>query len=180
MCLSSVAGLSGNIYCYRFVHEFSTGFPIDKMRLSVRYRTLQVLGILMNEIQKRAIVSTLIVLGIPLLSFCCTLLLTSSGSSLHIFGFFAVAGLLMIAVFLIVLGGMSQLHQESKKCIMKCSSCPCRKTSRNEYKWQRNFLASCTLIKANFGEINFVDYLTPLRCIDFSMNLTVSLVLLNN
>lgn len=52
-----------------------------------------------------------------------------------------------------------------------------RNILKRENKWWTNFLKSCAPIKVKFGENNFVEPLTPLNSINFSLGLVVQIFL---
>lgn len=83
----------------------------------------------------------------------------------------------------VCLGGMAGVFTESTQVMCKlkrhlCSLYLQHSKKREEARWQRRFLRSCTLIKIRFGGFNYVDQLTPVNCMNFANSLTVQLLLL--
>jgi len=78
------------------------------------------------------------------------------------------AGLGMI----VLLGGLVGVHLKSKEVLKKLKS-----KQRSQFKWEVRFYKSCQVIKIKLGSNNFLDALTPLNCLDFSVSLTAQLLL---
>ncbi len=81
---------------------------------------------------------------------------------------------------LVILGGMVAVYTISKKTLTRAKLAVSQTTmSRYDRRWAKRFLRSCNAIKIKFGANNFFDELTPLRCLDSSLNLTVQVLLLS-
>ncbi len=81
-----------------------------------------------------------------------------------------------ISFKLFVLGGMMRTYSMSKEVLANLKRLSFE--SRRERVWCRKFLKSCDKLKIAFGDCNFLDELTPLRCLDVSVNLSVLILLL--
>lgn len=80
--------------------------------------------------------------------------------------------------FLFSLGTSSAVHQESKLSLekMKCELPDVTKKRQREFA--RRFLGSCDVIKIKFGGNNFIEELTPLKCLDHGVDIAVQILLL--
>lgn len=79
---------------------------------------------------------------------------------------------------LVLLGGMVSVYTESNNLFKIVKKLDLSCGNRVDRMWRRRYWKSCTLIKFKFGDSNFIETLTPLRCLDFSLNFTLQLLLL--
>lgn len=153
-----------------------------KVEAAAEYRVLEILAILMNEVQQKVLVTTLVVTAIPSTAVGVVLMIRVFKSGVD-FIVLALAICLLangIMALVLLLGGMAKLYLESEKCC-ECIRKLCWNSgySRMNIRWIRLFSRSCRLITAKFGSLNFIEPLTPLNCIDFVSGLVVQLLLLN-
>lgn len=153
------------------------------------YRQIQLLGNLNNLIQQRIMTTSMLINGIVCHAFCLTgAILTTknyvgkqSTISLTFFLTIAIDCLLMIIV---MFGGLSNVFKESKISSYKMKQLSCdwkdKGVSRITQSWQIRFFWSCSPVKVKFGSTNFVEELTPLNAINFSLGLVVQLLLLKS
>ncbi|CAL8121079.1 unnamed protein product [Orchesella dallaii] len=82
-----------------------------------------------------------------------------------------------MAVLVISLGGMVTVHLKSKELgqQFKWSSVEYK---RGQMKWLSKFIKSCGFIKIYFGRTNFLEALTPVHCINFTINFSLQLLLI--
>jgi len=74
---------------------------------------------------------------------------------------------------------MVAVHKTSEKMLVEANRLVgSLEMSRYMKLWVKRFWRSCDEVKIRFGDNNFLDTLTPLRCMDTSMNLTVQVLLL--
>jgi len=92
--------------------------------------------------------------------------------ALFIFTSCSTNGLL---VLMICLGGMVAIRSKSKKVLQENKVM--QGETQRESKIYRKFWQSCPIIKIKFGAQNFVEELTPLNCLDFTVNLAVQFLL---
>ncbi|CAL8121083.1 unnamed protein product [Orchesella dallaii] len=82
-----------------------------------------------------------------------------------------------MAVLVISVGGMVTVHLKSKELgeQFKWSSVEYKRRQR---KWLSKFIKSCGFIKIYFGGNNFLEALTPVHCINFTITFSVQLLLI--
>ncbi len=156
--------------------------PGDIYSNSRMYRELQLLNSTYNHVQKHML-GVLILSAIFSISMNSTLLikcLNGSGfeASSIIMSTFFTAIEDGVAAILLILGGMVEVHKNCKYFLAKVKYLKYLGTSRGARIWARRFWRSCEKLKIKFGDFNFVEELTPLRCLDFTANLTVHMLLL--
>lgn len=144
-----------------------------------RYRQLQVLAILVNEVQQ-GFVTMVTSAAILIIPTCTTALLHGSKNNGNLLqGMLLVIMIVACALFLLfVLSGIAKLSLysiEYLECLRRFSAK--QYCSRVEIKLLSRYWNSCSRITAKFGAINFVDILTPLKFIDFAAGLTFQLLL---
>ncbi len=92
------------------------------------------------------------------------------------FGVMAVNGFFAI---LVSLGGLVSVFIKSKEIKKGSKMLEISYNCRKERKWARRYWKSCNVIKIKFGESNFLEELTPLKSLHFSLDLTVQFLLLS-
>lgn len=165
--------------CCRYREWFEEADPSSYPPSVIAYRTLYILGLLQNEIQKdplsQVIATALIILQSVSTS---TLIRVKSKSGIV---FTIVLGLISmdtIIALIFILGVMAQVYTQSKDSLRNCKRA-LTYNFRIKPKWTQRFLISCAPIKVRFGSINFIDRMTPLNCVNFANNLTVQLLLVS-
>lgn len=150
----------------------------------VCYRTLQYLGILQNEILQRVLLTSVIFSSIFTQSCTCALLVSTYNSITNWFELALVTVTVVntFPILLVLLGNLASVYVISKKCLQtQNKEMLCTFTGNmSKIRAERKYLRSCQCIKVGFGDLNFVDQTTPLNCIDFTNNLTVQILLLQN
>lgn len=82
---------------------------------------------------------------------------------------------MLIIVYL--MGQISFVHAISITALQKLQNC-LMSGSRGNWRWRKRFLRSCNPLKIEVSSGKFVDQLSPLVCLDFSLDITINLVLL--
>lgn len=144
------------------------------------YRILQILGILLNEVQQHELVTGVIVTAVCLLSLSTTSLTRvnlSRQQNIIVFGLLLILMIDCILTMIVLLGGMALVNTTSSDRLLRFRKLFVR-PSRIEGRVIKKICRSCDTVKIRFGSFNFVNNLTPLKCIDFANNLTVQLLLI--
>lgn len=147
----------------------------------IAFRQIQVLVTLANNISQESALTSLIIAGIAGISTGLAMLIRIPWTSdniikLFIFMCCTINGFLIL---LVCLGGMVAVHRESKHLLQKT-----KRThhytgkSQMERKMYRKFWRCCAVTKIKFGGTNYVEELTPVNCLNFSINVTVQFLLL--
>ncbi len=191
-------GINGHIFLVSTVHILGPMLMRDAIELfwkkfesgtniqsnSEIYRKLQMFIVLLNSIQQNCF-AVLLVSLLFIMSVCLGLLVKFSNEMSE-----EVSPIMMLTLgitvidsmfgILVILGGMVEVFRTSKKKLVVTKVVIAQTNmSRFDRRWAKRFWRSCTIIKIKFGENNFFDELTPLRCLDFSLNLTVQVLLLS-
>lgn len=152
---------------------------LSDKELSNGYRSVQILELLANEIQQRSTLPQALVICLGVQSVAVVDLIRAPGMDLSTL---ALAGSMFInAMWFVVLfmSGMAGIYIESKLVHQKDANANADLgQTRKEKTWRRKFMRSCPFIKIRFGDLNFVEELTPLNCLDFGNHITVQLLLL--
>lgn len=80
---------------------------------------------------------------------------------------------------LALLGGLVSVFKESREVLSSSKLLETRYECRKDRKWARRYWKSCSVFKMKFGDNNFLEDLTPLKCLDFSFDLTIQFWLLS-
>ncbi|CAL8132157.1 unnamed protein product [Orchesella dallaii] len=179
-------GFYSYIHCYCLLHYLK----ILKKRLELNssvlstqdvykiYRQVQLLAFCYNDIHKRI----LTMVTTALLQFVCIIglfALIKFGGELIQPQFLMFAGLVVESVLYIFdsEGGVKASVFSASKDLLHSRNCVSIGINQNS-KWVRRFTKSLPVLKIQFGSGNYFDELTPLVLIDFSINQTVSLLLM--
>ncbi len=144
------------------------------------YRDLQIFNTLLNKVQHNCL--AIMMAGNIIISSVSLVFLVRVGNSnviglnLIIIGAIVFAFVDSISFILFLLGGMIQTYILSKKLLANVKRLGYK--SRQERVWSRKFLKSCDKIRIKFSDCNFLEELTPLRCFDIAVNLSVQILLL--
>ncbi|CAL8068036.1 unnamed protein product [Orchesella dallaii] len=151
------------------------------------YRKMQLLTNLYNLIMQTAFL-TIVTAALFCLSLSITVLVQIELSSRNVlaFVFFSWLGLESILFFTVGIGGpMVSMHVDSKQLLtnFKRQHGNVQKSvgtaeQRLSKIWINKFYRSCSPIKIKLGESNFLEELTPLRCVDCSFDMTIQFLLL--
>lgn len=123
------------------------------------------------------------ILFVTALIFVQALSLVSLGSQISDFNIKTTLLLLTIDSMMctMTLGPMALVNQQTDTLLSSMrqkqysSKVPVR-----ESKWERRFHKSCSPLKIMVSSVSFVDKLTPLNCLDLSMDISVNLLFLKN
>ncbi len=83
-----------------------------------------------------------------------------------------------VATMLLLVGCMVSVYMESKDKLAKTKRLRIVYKSNIVRKWTRRYWRSCSMLKTQFGDNNFLEESTPIKCLDFSFNLTAQFLLL--
>lgn len=155
----------------------------DLMQTSINYRALQVVGVLMNDILKTVIVTSLVVAATIMLAFGLTLLilLPATVQNVPVLGVCCLVVISVVAMLLVNIGLWANIYKQSM--LNQHQLAVLAVTRRNvdsiySATWKRKLFRSCASVRVIFGSINFIETGTPLKCFDFSNQLAVNLLLL--
>ncbi len=85
-----------------------------------------------------------------------------------------------LVAILVILGEMGMVYQTSNSWVKKMQlKINTRRIPLRDRKWEGRFYKSCSALRIMIGSRNFVDQLTPLNSLQFSMTLTANLLLLS-
>lgn len=172
-----------------YLEELKKARSSTVQRACESFRELQVFGNLNNHIQQGIMTSSVLVAAIlcSYFSFTAIILLTKKNPLEQVWipiAFFAIVGPAWFLTIQVTFGGMSGVYKESRRILLtsKCLMVIWLETGlpRQVRSWQKRFFNSCTPIKVKFAAENFVEELTPLNAVDFSLGLVVQLLLLSN
>lgn len=165
---------------YRFGCFYDEVVPIQDKILA--RRQIQVLVALSNHISQDSALTSLIIAAIGGVSGGLAMIIRIPWTSEQIFLIFIFVccitnGFMIIGV---CLSGMVVVYRESKNLKHKVmrNTCGQFETSRRDGKLRKCFWRSVPLTKIKFGASNYVDELTPLNTLNFSMGLAVQFLLL--
>lgn len=150
----------------------------SKLRI---YRQIQILNTLYNETQKIAL-GAMMICGTLGVSISLAFLVSSlngghSKANILVFTTYGMSICNCTFALVIVLGGMVAVSFESEKYLKDVSKLELRQISREKRLWIRRHWRSCAKVKIYFGANNFLENLTPLRCLDWAVNLAVQILL---
>lgn len=155
----------------------------SEAKIRHQYRTLQILGGLMNQVQQKVLISGIVFGAIPILSFYIVLIIRMFNliNNVWLFGLMTMNAIGTLLVLLILLGGMANVCSASEKHLKHTliNILSCKNVSVREARMLKKFSNSCSTIKVRFGSLNYIDKLTPLNCIDFANCLSVQLLLVS-
>lgn len=174
------------ITLYEFLHIFhalmiSEVLDADLRKTGHFYRTLQVLSTLRNEVQQGAFMVAII----------CGRVFTQAGSlagfilvpwtneNLFWVTTYGVSGFYETVAVLVILGEMAEGFEKSKWMIKNRVNEHFTSRSQRSRKWATRFYQSCTPLKCKFGELNFVERLTPLNCLNLGNEIALNVLLLS-
>lgn len=139
----------------------------------------------MNEVQMKLFMNVVIICGIVLISLSTTLIVRIFQKPEHYSGYqmfimlLVLITLVCVLVLIFLLGGMAELHSESEKFLWSIKHLS-KLTKRSNKRLLKRFRKSCWKITAKFASISYIESLTPLHCIGFSIELTMELLLMTN
>ncbi len=139
------------------------------------FRHIHLLNVLLNGIQK----------GPPILVFVFAFTVAQALAFSSLVGnlnsdYKVLATLLLVTVqcfmgILIIMGQMGVVYQKSNTWIRIMQR---KNNAIRDRKWEKRFYKSCSTLKIMISGRSFVDKLTPLNCLQYSMTSAASLLLL--
>ncbi len=145
------------------------------------YRQLQIINILGNVLQKSCLGLFICVVTLAFSMNFSLLIGSISGqqqeSNIIMVLMFAAVSSNTMALLLVLLGGMVEVHKQSKYTIEAGKRL--KSTHTKYHGWTKRFWKSCPILKTKFGYGSFLEELTPLRCVDLGFGLTVQFLLLS-
>lgn len=188
-------GVSGTAFILTVVHIISTLILRECTQLALRYiktctnvcngakvfSKLQIFSSLTNCLQQSCL----------LVFFCMTIftlslsinLLVRFVSSESVEKDYSVVVVCIILIFdaggsiLFILWGMVSVFSNSKNCLHLIKELELKCKLKSDRLWLRSFYKSCDKIKIKFGDSNFIEELTPFKCLDFAINVTAQILL---
>lgn len=136
----------------------------------------------MNEILQKVVVTVAIVGGILTQSTCIAMLvgtLKENKSWMEI-GMAIAVFLNGVTVLAFLLGGLAQVNATSKTTLIKLRKHLAKKgkVGRGKICPERIYLHSFPCIKVQFGDLNYLESLTPLKCVDYANSVAAQLLML--
>jgi len=144
------------------------------------YKQLQILSRYYNLIQQDTLVVAHLLME-QIAIVLCFYSLISLGAQLPLakVGFFLVGGFDGAVALLVVSSVLAQLHNVSKDMKSKLRKQTLVSVSPRQRRWIRQCIRSLLPLKSYIGQVNYVDELTPLVMMDFSISQTVSLLMMH-
>ncbi len=144
------------------------------------YRKIQVLNGLCNEVQHGAPMFFIMFYGVLVNAVSMVGLALIPWNKENVFPLTCFVLLLVYSVLflLVFLGGMGNIFQYSKRLIGKRRVLGLKMGGNIKDCRKRKFYVSCQPVKFRFGELNFVDRLTPLNCTVLANRITLQLLIL--
>lgn len=144
------------------------------------YRQIHLLSALFNEIQQKMILPVMMQGTSLVLAFSLAMLviLPVSNDLLMIEFVLGSCSFHSILFYLSCLGGMVTVQKRFNTALRKFKQKTCIPIDKNERKWIRVLGRSFFPVKIKFGVNNFIEALTPLKCLLCIMRFTVQILLL--
>lgn len=150
---------------------------------SLMYRQLQIFNTLTNDVQKNClgvfICGTVIGLSISLNLLVEVSSGAESKTDISIVTIIVTSTINSIACILIMLGGLVSVYTDSEQIIPFAKKMLWKYEQRATRKWARMYWRSCNQFKIKFGDTNYLEELTQIKCIDLSFDLTIQFLLLS-
>lgn len=172
------------VYMVDNMCEFST--KAANYKTCLVYRSVQILNGLANEVQKDIFMlvimcTTVFMYAVAMTGISLVPWTSNNVISLACFMSMVIYDLILI---LTMLGGMANIYQDSQRLLRKQRKIKYISSSKIIPKLVKHsetqaFYLSCSPIRFKFGELNFVDRLTPLNCTVFAQKVTLQFHLLS-
>ncbi len=182
MSVTVLGAMTSKECLHIFLNKVESGREI--FRDALLYREIYIINIFCNSVQQKFL-KVLMGLAIIILSISLNLLVMLINRSSHedtnllIVAFFGLVVVECVFVVLIIFEGMVGVYKESKRKLRICKSLVVTYKSVRDRRWLRRYLKSCNVLKIKFGDGNFFEELTLLRCLDLALNLSIQLILLS-
>ncbi len=190
-------GVHGTAFSFIAVHIIGTMLTRENILLfrerlqrsnniyrdAIIYRQIQLFSILCNCVQRKCL-GVLIGSLTLVVSMNFSLLVGFANSNDESMNVIMLAIFLIMTIegtvaLLVILAGMVAVYKESKMTLVGMKKLEYKIYARGCRIWLRKYRASCGKIKIMFGCCNFLEELTPLRCLDLALNLTLQFLLLS-
>lgn len=153
-------------------------------QIRICYRKIQILECLCNDVQQSDLMVVTIMGGTLVLISAIDAALMVPWTLENAPGllYFVLVAVNLSLYLLVGVGTMSEIFQEFEDLLNRLKRRRImigQHRKRLCFQWRERFYLSCTPVKFKFGEFNFVDRLTPLKCISFAINQSVSILLLS-
>lgn len=152
--------------------------PLELLVLT--YRHIHLLSSLFNDLQQKFFLPAMMQSASVVLAFGIAMLVILPIRRDLVLIEFLLAGSSIdsILFLLFCLGGMVTVHNQSCIALRKLRNKVCITTDKSERKLVRLLIRSFCPIKIKFGANNFVEALTPFKCLHYVMRFTVQILLL--
>lgn len=147
------------------------------------YRNVQVLSTLWNKVQQNLLGAFIVGATLDVAS---SLALLSKGVKEKSFNNLTIGALGLTAIegiagLLLMLETPISINRESKKLLANVKQYQYMKVGipGMKSKWGKLFWKSCAALRIKFGENNFLEEATSIRCLDWANDLTVQILLLS-
>lgn len=166
---------------FRFSTAVESNQGMIAPKLIYMYRHIQLLGNLCNEIQQKSLLSVILVTASIVLAFCMAMLVILPFNSENILTQYLlmIASIDAMLFHLFCFGGMVTVHNMSTVTFRKLRKKTHAGLTSDERRSLRKFVRSCNPIRIKFGANNFVEKLTPLKCLHCCVRVAVQIVLLH-
>lgn len=136
----------------------------------------------MNDIQQKVMVTSVISAGIWVHCLALNVLIKmpDENNNMLFAGIFLFLTLQAAGTISVVVGGWAQVNIQSEYIFQQLSW----KLTESEMHGKRSvhklrkFYRSCSYVRVKFGSLNYIERVTPLKCMAISLDLTVNLLLL--
>lgn len=144
------------------------------------YRKIQILNGLCNEFQQTTLILVLITASIVIqaISMVSLALIRWNEANFVALVFCCQSMIYGFLVVVVYLGGMANIFQKSNQALERKRQYKLNISDRRNRNWRHRFYLSCSPVKLRFGNVNYIDRLTPLTCTVFVNRLTLQFLLL--
>ncbi len=178
-----LCALTFNDFLSYFDRMSDFGCQLSLYRASLMYRKIQILNGLCNEFQQNPLTIVLMTASIVIqaISMAGVALIPWKEDNYVALVCCTQAMIYGTLVVLVYLGGMAKIFQKSKQVLHRKRLCSVNISKSRDpcnLKWSNKFYLSCTPVRFRFGNVNYIDRLTPLTCTVFANRLTLQFLLL--
>lgn len=149
------------------------------LKVAIMYRHVQLLCNLGNEIQQKMMMVPVLVAVIVISAVSVATLahIPFKQSNWVVICILVTAYVDTTLITLFSLGGMVAVNTTCKIFIKNLKLYDRGSISNLEKLWGAKFVASCSPFKVKFGGSNFIEKLTPLKCLNCAARLTIQILL---
>ncbi|CAL8143302.1 unnamed protein product [Orchesella dallaii] len=180
-------GFNLDIICFTYIPSFFFNKTLrflsrmigirhkNKVKKVQLLRQIQLLLISYNDIHKRFGVVCIVGQSVVLLTICSYALIRLGDNLMPIhFIFFLAAAIQAFVTIMFVFGEMGKVYQTSEMVLEQGK----KVVELQKDPWFRRVLRSWPKQKIRMGEVNYLDSLTPFNMANFSISLTVNMLLM--